>query len=389
MSNFSNLRAFITGGTGFIGGRLTQSLIKEHGAAVTVLAHRTSAGALRAARDGAELCFAPLTDESALVKATAGVDVIFHLAFGKYGDAAEQKTITIDGTRALVNAALKNKVKNFVYVSTCAVYYNKQTEATITENSPSGPWGWNYADEKYAAEEVVRAAIRDQGLPGTIIQVVGVYGPWGDTFTVGPLKQLSEGRVVLPNDGSAYANPTFVDDVVQALYLSLQNSAIGQTFIIRGPDQATRKQYYNAYEKMLGITALEFMPLEEIKRQSRMSWRGIAQLAPAGIRALSSSRDFKEAVRETPFAPMARKLYRSLQLKKTPSVAAAAPAKTAPQKPLIFPPAIVLEFGAAKLEYSPQKAIDILGYKPRYSLAEGMALTEEWAKWARLTQHPK
>ena len=387
---------FVTGGSGFIGGRLVESLVCDHGAKVRALVHRPFAGALRMARYGVDFVPAPMTDYEAMREATEGCDTIFHLAYAQSGSEEEQRRVTVESTRALARAGMANNVRRFGNVSTAAGYGNT-VDATIDETAPRKAWGWHYADMKLEAEEVVLDLHRSEGLPATIMQVAGVYGPWGGVFTVEPLRQLREGRVALVNGGEGISNATYVDDVVQALLLgSLHEGAVGELFLVKGPGIVTRRALMESYERMLGVDALVAMSVEEIaaaRRKEQMA--GFRELVPSTLAALRASTNFKSAVRNSPLAhayrfardhapaAFASKIGGQPAAPTSPLPARAE--ETAPDnRRLILPPAFYVKYLAAKTDYSTAKIEKQLGYRPRYDLAAGMAETEKWARWARL-----
>ncbi|MFZ4779490.1 MAG: NAD-dependent epimerase/dehydratase family protein [Terrimicrobiaceae bacterium] len=381
---------FITGATGFIGGRLAEVLCLEGKQKVRVQLRRAYAGALRLARFDMELATTSLTDAEAMTAATKGCDVIYHLAFGTGGTPAEQRHITVESTRALVEAAIANKVRRFVYVSTAAVY-SSWPDGPMDETAERRPWGWVYADSKLEAENLVLNACAERGLNAVILQVAGVYGPWGATYTTAPLDQLKKGRVALVADGSGISNATYVDDVVQALLLAgSSNEHSGQFFLIKGPGTITRRTLYETYAKMLGFGSerLVGMTEREISRSRRMqsmdTLKGIPKIA---FRALVDSAPLRSAVSSSPLAPWARKLKSAGLLKKpvleVPSASADQVAPS-PEAPLVLPDPFMLSQFAKRTEIRTGKAEKLLGYKPQIALNEGMRLTEAWARWARI-----
>jgi len=381
-------RFFVTGGTGFVGRRLVDVLRRELGAEVTVLAHRTSVGALKLAAQGVTLDFTPITNTEALAKAVAGHDAIFHLAYGRYGTASDMRRTTIDGTKAVVDAALVANVRRFVNVSTAAVYFGAP-DGCVDERFPRRKWGWNYSDEKLAAEETVTQATAERGLQGSTFQVAGVYGPGGETFVVNPLRNMKRGTVVLPNQGEGIANLTYVDDVVQALILGLKDEAIGETFIIKGPGTVTRMELYLRLTKMLERDAVKGMSTQDVKEALRgqRDWRAIGRLFPEAIKALKASEGFVQTLRSTPLMPLARKLA-GPSSRRARRLALPGPITGTGhhnQANLIFPPAILVDYLAARVEFSSEKAKTCLGYSPAVAFSEGMERTEQWAQWAALT----
>lgn len=379
---------FVTGGTGFVGSRLAQVLQDQLGASVTVLAHRTSPGALRLSAMGVKMDFTPITDAKGLTKVVAGHDAIFHLAYGRTGGNAETRKTTVDGTQAMIDAALASGVKRFVNVSTAAVYFGAP-DGIADETTPMRKWAFEYSNEKLDAENQVRSATSERGLEGSIFQLAGVYGPWGETFISNPLANMRRGIVVLPNHGNGVANMTFVDDVVQCILLGLKDEAVGETFIVKGPGRITRGEAYAKLEEMLGYSAVETMSTEDVKKASRGSrgeWRAIGGVVKTGLSTLRGSDDFKAAVRRTPLVPVLKPIYRAIK----PSGPASTPTMENPAVntdttlPRFYPPKVMVDYLAAEVEFTSAKAKRLLGYAPQVDLDEGMAITRDWAEWANL-----
>lgn len=351
------------------------------------------------ARMDVEFVFADMTDQTAMIKATQGCEIIFHCAFGKGGSEKEQWRATVEGTRALALAALKNGTTRLVNLSTAAVY-GETPDVEIDETFPRHPGSWHYAKMKLDAEKVLEDLRRHEPLPFTTLQLVGVYGPWGDVFTVGPLRQLANSRVVLVNDGTGFVNATYVDDVVQAmLRAAVKKEAVGEVFLIKGVGRITRRQFYEAYEKMLGVDALVGLTPDEIAAHRRsISRQNLRRLLPLAASALRYNTSFREAFSDSaagrmfqslrPWLP--KSLLASLKGESasrpsaTGGAAAGVEARIIDARPLILPPEFMVRRLAAKTKFSSRKAERLLGYAPVFDLAHGMALTEQWARWARL-----
>ena len=389
-------RVFVTGGSGFVGGRLIEVLVRECGAKVCALVHNP-ASALRMARFEVEFIFADMTDQAAMERVTQGCDVIFHCAFGKGGDEREQTRSTVEGTRALAMAALKHGIR-LVNLSTAAVY-GETPDGELDETFPRQPGTWHYARMKREAEKVLEEMGSREPLAYTTLQLVGVYGPWGDVFTIGPLRQLAHGRVVVVNDGTGFVNATYVDDVVQAMLRAAERpEALGQTFLIRGAGRVTRRQFLEAYAKMLGQGTLVGMTAEQIAaHRSQTSWQNLRRLGPQAARALRFDTGFREAFANSragssfqairPWIP--KKVVAKLKGEgAAPVVATAAVGSgsgaAADSRPLILPPEFMVRRLAAQTDFSCRKAEQLLGYRSAYDLSRGLAVTEQWARWARL-----
>jgi nucleoside-diphosphate-sugar epimerase len=203
--------------------------------------------------------------------------------------------------------------------------------------------------------------------------------------------------VVLVNGGDGVSNATYVDDVVQGLLLgAVRPAAIGETFIIKGPGRVTRRQLFECYEKMLGFQSTVPMTLAEISRSQRQQrWQAMRRLLPELALAVGGSSGVRAAVRDLPVAPMLRTLWKKLQRREAGLAARPTGIAATHQahgkmhvevqgKALIFPPAFMVPYYAAQMEFSAKKAEKVLGFAPRYDLHSGMAMTAQWARWARL-----
>lgn len=382
--DLSGKNIFVTGGSGFVGNRLVETLIHDHGANVRALVHRAHAGALRLARLNVELVRGNITNTAEMAEAMAGCDIVIHLAYGSSGTPEQMRQITVEGTKAMIDAAVKNDVERFVNVSTGAVYFGSG-DGMITETSPRSGWGWNYTEDKLDAENLIIRANDDQDFPGTTVHVGGIYGPWGGTFTKTPLLQLQEGVVVLVNDGDGLSNATYVDDVVQSLLLAATHpKAVGESFLITGPERVTRRQLYEAYEEMLGFSSTVGMTVDDIRKEKRNeSISALKALPKESLKAAVGSQGIKDAVRSLPGSSMLQRFY-AQNIAQKKQVAGAGGQTGTPDKKKIYPVEFMIPYYASRLEISSQKARDLLGYSPQYTLEQGMKLTEEWARWARI-----
>jgi nucleoside-diphosphate-sugar epimerase len=381
--NLSGALAFVTGGTGFIGGRLIESLTSDYGVKVRVLVRGTEVGpgAFRCARHGVEFVEASITDSDALEKGMSGADFVFHCAFGSHGSIGEQSRITVGGTNALLKAASKVKtISRFVNLSTATVFGNRREESIDETMSVRPPKDWPYAKDKWEAEKlVVRSSV-----PTVTIRLPSIYGPNGPAFTIMPLNEIKGNRVALVNDGSGLMNAVFVDDAVQAMLLAATNAgALGETFLINGPDRCSRREFYECYERMLGVNdRLIGLSQSEIQaKRLRQRWAALRLLPGAALRSLTQDKEFKSVFRASPFS----RIYTQLQ-KRSASAKIIVSGVPAVENclPLILPPDFMIEYFASPTYFDDTKARQILGYRPRFDLASGMMTTYHWAQWAGL-----
>lgn len=223
--------ALVTGGAGFIGSHLTEHLV-SNGWRVRVLddlstGHREN---LAAVSGRIEFILGSITDKAAVVRAVAGVEVVFHLAAKvfvpeSFEKPADYERVNVRGTALLLDAARKAGVRRVVFSSTCAVY-GDTTDLPIAETAPTKPMS-PYAANKLAAEELGRKAAATGGPAFTALRYFNVYGPRQDPRSAysGVITRFS--HVVAKNlsptiygDGSQTRDFVFVGDVANANLLA-------------------------------------------------------------------------------------------------------------------------------------------------------------------------
>ena len=377
--------AFVSGGSGFIGARLIEVLVREYGMRVkTLVRGSTSAGggAFRAAAAGAEIVFGSLLDEAALDTAVAGADLVFHCAYGIHGSPAEQRRVTVEGTRLLARCAGRAGVGHFVHLGTVASYGGNTPPVVAEDFVDAKLWPWPYAHDKRDAEEALAQAAVAAGMPYTILRLGAVYGPYGGSFTVGPIQTLKLMRLALVDDGQGISNAVYVDDVIQAMLLSAQRGGTGERYTIRGPDDVTWRAFYEHYDRMVGKDSLVAVTRAEMRVARRNQWQGaVRALVPETLAALKASPGFRAAAGALPGLKPA---YQRFGKRLVKPVAPGFARQQSDDRPLQLTPEIMVGYFANRSTFSIAKACSQLGYDPVYDLAKGMALTRQWAEWANL-----
>jgi nucleoside-diphosphate-sugar epimerase len=141
MNKLGNMQqlAFVTGGSGFVGGRLIEALVAQ-GWQVRALVRGKKAAASVAAL-GAVPVLGELTDQAAVSKAMAGSTVVFHVAalFKMWGKQKDFNAVNVEGTRTLVEAAVATpSVRKVIMVSAGAVVQgDPEPLVNIDERAPS------------------------------------------------------------------------------------------------------------------------------------------------------------------------------------------------------------------------------------------------------------
>lgn len=388
--NFKKRKILVTGGTGFIGGRLVEKLVQEYQAKVRVLVRNFST-APRIARLSIEITHGDVTDIGAVRHAAADCDIIFHCAYVKPIKMKKLDKIDAAGTEIVARVALEMKVARFIYISTISVY-GESRDGYLDETSLKPRSGDLYSVSKLAEERVVYNYFKKYGLPAVIIQPTMVYGPFGKTWTILPLSNLKQGVVVLVDGGLGLCNAVYVDDVVEAMILAAtKEEAIGEAFLVSYEAPITWKDFYGQYEKMLGLKATISKSADEIQayyKESDKANRTLRQI----LHVLREKPNVRARLLQLPLLARPYRLIRAtipdskwevIKCKLLPRVEKT---KFENQKEdmLIFPTKQQMKLYLSKTHVSIDKAERILDYRPKFSLNRGMELTAKWASWANL-----
>lgn len=228
------MRAFVTGATGFLGGRLVSKL-RERGDDVVALV-RTRRGARGV---DAELVRGDLSDRTALRRGMEGSDVVFHLA-ARYevGIAAAERDAmyetNVHGTANVLDAAVDAQVSRIVYVSTVNVFGNTHGEIVDeTYERPGGDYVSAYDWTKHVAHQIARERI-ELGAPIVIVQPGATYGRGDHSELGGQLEQAREGKLRVRALSGVGINAVHVDDVVDGILLAYERGRIGESYVLGG-----------------------------------------------------------------------------------------------------------------------------------------------------------
>jgi UDP-glucose 4-epimerase len=172
------VKALVTGGAGFIGSHLVDALVGR-GDDVVVL-DDLSTGFAANVHPAATLVEGSVADESAVARAVAGCEVVFHQAAHKAVLRSVERPLTTDtanthGTLTMLKASADAGVRRFVHASSSSVYGGAAVVPT-PESAPLVPRS-PYAVTKLAAEHYCRVFAELYGLETVALRYFNVYGP--------------------------------------------------------------------------------------------------------------------------------------------------------------------------------------------------------------------
>lgn len=224
--------AFVTGGSGFIGGRLIRRL-GEGGCRVRALA-RSDGSAAAVAELGAEAVRGDLHSVGAMAGGAEGCDVAFHLAahLGASGDREEFDRVNVQGTENVLAACRQAGTGRFVHCGTEAALLAGEPLVNADESTPRRPDSKvPYAASKARAEEAVeRAAARGQD--AVVVRPRFVWGA-GDTTLLPSLVEMARsGRLRWIGGGTHLTSITHVDNTVEGLLLGAERGRSGEAYFV-------------------------------------------------------------------------------------------------------------------------------------------------------------
>lgn len=226
------LAAFVTGGSGFIGGALVRRLVAD-GWTVRALA-RTERSAEALGAIGAEPVRGDLADLAAMERAAQGCELAFHCAahVGDWGTREEFELVNVVGTGNALGACASAGVRRFVHVSTEAVLLAGQPLVEADERAPlrfDSPA--LYPATKARAEEAAVAAAHD-GFDVVLVRPRMVWGR-GDTTILPVIAELVRaGRFAWIGGGRHLTSTTHVDNVVHGLLLGAEKGMSGGVYFV-------------------------------------------------------------------------------------------------------------------------------------------------------------
>lgn len=263
MGNYSNKKILVTGGTGFIGSRLSERLAYEEHADVTVLVHNWNK-ATWVSRANVNLVQGNVLNDCDLDKVLSECEIVFHCV-GIGGSYEQCMKTNFEGTKNVLNASVRNNVKKIVYLSSVVVHGPEITEG-MNEDSPFIKSGNPYADSKIEAEKYFIDFISKHEIEGTVLRPTFVWGPVSPYYSIDPVLKMKNSSFLLVDKGDGACNAVHVDTVVDLLILcGAHPNANNETFLITDGENILWREFWGYYAKMVGqdISKFASVPLTD------------------------------------------------------------------------------------------------------------------------------
>lgn len=348
----------VIGANGFVGVRLVEMFHLGKLAEVRPVVRRFSSLA-RLSRFELDCRIADARDQKALEEAFAGCDAVVHSAVG-------DERVIQGVIEPVYHACVSSGVRRLVYLSSGSVH--GQAPAPGTDESASisdQQWNW-YNNAKVRAEKTLTALRSSGRLEVVILRPTVVFGP-RSRWVWDAAKSAIEGEILVTNEGAGVCNSIYVDNLVHAIKLSIeQSSAAGETFLIGDEETVTWRQF-----------------LEPIALKFGAHLRSVAARQPArqGFDLVSTVRGLPGSSLILPLTPdrvkkAVKGAWQGWSERPKPSRWKIPAAKT----PSLSDEMNALQQCSWRLPSS--KAARLLGYRAPVSFQEGMARSLAWLDFA-------
>lgn len=259
------MKALVTGANGFTSSYMVKNLL-SNGYQVKGLVRKTSNMELL---DGLniELAYVDLAQDEIADDIMKDIDVVYHIGAAFRVEGVPQKyfwDVNVEGTKKLLAAAKKAGVKKFIHCSTVGVQGDIKNPPA-KETHPYNP-GDYYQESKLDGEKLALNFFKEEGLNGTVVRPVGIYGP-GDTRFLKLFKMINNGKFKMIGNGKVLYHLTYVEDLVEGFRLAGESDkANNEVFNIGG------KEYLTLNELVKKISKILDKPVSKIKIPAMPIW---------------------------------------------------------------------------------------------------------------------
>ncbi len=246
---------FLTGGSGFIGGRLIERL-RADGHSVRALA-RSASAADRVRELGAEPVEGELADVAAMRTGAEGCEFAFHAAatLGDWGKREDFERGNVQGTGNALRACAEAGVRRFVHVGTEAALLAGQPLIEVDETAPLRPDSpVLYSSTKARAEQAVLDANRD-GFETVVVRPRFVWGADDTTLLPVIAEMVRTGRFAWIGGGRHRTSTTHVENTVEGLVLGANRGRPGNAYFVTDGEPVVFREFLSRLLATQGLDA--------------------------------------------------------------------------------------------------------------------------------------
>ncbi|MBI2805148.1 MAG: NAD-dependent epimerase/dehydratase family protein [Planctomycetes bacterium] len=325
------MRYLITGATGFVGGHLAEACVRREQTLSAIVRSSSDVGALE--KLGAILYRGELSDPNLVRQAVTEADVVVHCAarVGDWGPIDEYRRVNVDCLRILLEACKGLGLSRFIHMSSLGVYPMRNHDGTKeTEPLPKSHHD-AYSQSKVEAEHLAMHYYKEFGVPVVILRPGFVYGPRDKTVMPRIIDGLRKGRLRYPGGGHGALNTIYVENLVDAVFLAAQgDKAVGEAFNLTDGEFVSKRKFIEAVANAMDL------PHPHLTPPLWLAWI---------VTWFSEKMAKMKGAKEAPLFNFTR-----------------------------------LKFMGYSLDFSIEKAMLDLGYRPRVNFEEAIGETMDWYK---------
>lgn len=243
-----NKKILLTGGLGFIGSWLSESLCQENEVSVFDNGRRN---ALQFAPDSINkkinIISGDILDQTIVQKIVKDKDIIIHMAAIAGASFYEKDplltlSVNLFGTENILKSSINTSVEKIIIFSSSeiyGIYANGVVEDSPSIIGPSSQGRWSYAVSKLAAEHLSLGYFKKYNMPVTIIRPFNIFGPRqvGEGAVANMMKNaILNKKITVTGNGQQKRAWCYITDLVKAVELICMHDKNGQSYNIGNPD---------------------------------------------------------------------------------------------------------------------------------------------------------
>jgi len=352
-------KIFVVGATGFIGSRLVEKLVLYYEQSPLCLV-RDFSKLSKISRFKVDIVGGDVLNVKDFEEDVKVCDVYIVSVHGKETEQEHNWLVNTQGTKNLLDLAVNNNVKHFVFLSTTAIYEENHRKGTFLEDSIPVCNKKDYAGGKLEAEKLCLEYSERYDLNITILRPTIVYGPFAPTFTMYPAALIKRG--VLKNYGffNGVCNPVYIEDVVDVIIeCVLNDKTYNEIFNISSGETLSWLEFFNYYANIINGY--------NIPRNSYSQY--LLRSLPVGI----VKRGAKSALKMAP--GLTKLIYQRIKSHGSGDWSWVQGEDITTLNPEMYKKELIFPVGKMKT---------VLGYQPKYDIQNGMEVTGRWLKYANL-----
>jgi UDP-glucose 4-epimerase len=275
------VRALITGGAGFIGSHLAETLLRL-GHQVGIIDNLSTGSIDNISHlkgiSGFRYNIETVTNEPVLAELIDQSDVVFHLAAAVGVKLIVEEPVhtietNVHGTEVVLKHA--NKKKKLVVIASTSEVYGKSVNVPFREDADlvmgaTAKHRWAYACSKAIDEFLALAYYKEKKLPVIIVRLFNTVGPrqtgqYGMVLPTFVRQALAGQPITVYGDGTQSRSFTYVGDVVDALIKLIdQPKAVGEVFNIGNREEITIRELAEKVRALAGSQSpIVLIPYDE------------------------------------------------------------------------------------------------------------------------------